>query len=136
MVLSPSQQSLPLLVGRILLALIFIISGFNKIPGFAGTAGYMASKGLPFVEVLLVLTILIELGGGLALLLGWQTRIAALVFFLWLIPVTFIFHPFWAVEPEAYQAQFNSFMKNLAIMGGMLYVFAAGSGRFGIDRGK
>lgn len=131
MTLSPSHQSLALLLGRILLAVMFIISGFNKIPGFAGTAGYMASKGLPFVEVLLVLTILIELGGGLALLLGWQARLAALIFFLWLIPVTFIFHPFWAD-----QTQFNSFMKNLAIMGGMLYVFAAGPGGFGIDRGK
>ena len=63
--------------GRVLLALIFVLSGFNKIGGFAGTAGYMASKGLPMAEVLLVLTIIIELGGGLLIMLGWQARWAA-----------------------------------------------------------
>ena len=76
------------LLGRILLSVIFIIAGINKITGFEGTAGYMASKGLPMVEVLLVLTILIELGGGLMILLGWQARWGATAIFLFIIPVT------------------------------------------------
>lgn len=117
------------LVGRILLALIFIIAGWNKITGFEGTAGYMASKGLPMSEVLLVLTILIELGGGLLILIGWQARWAALAIFLFLIPVSVIFHPFWA-NPE----EFNSFFKNLAIMGGMAYIVTHGSGPLSIGK--
>ena len=110
------------LVGRILLSVIFIIAGFKKIIGFSGTAGYMASKGLPMVDVLLVLTIIIELGGGLMILLGWQARYAATAIFLFIIPVTFVFHPFWVEE------QMNAFMKNLAIMGGMMYIMVYGSG--------
>ena len=117
------------LVGRVLLALIFIIAGWNKITGFEGTAGYMASKGLPMTEVLLLLTILIELGGGLLILIGWQARWAALAIFLFLIPVSVIFHPFWA-NPE----EFNSFFKNLAIMGGMAYIVSHGPGPLSLGR--
>ena len=119
------------LVGRTFLALVFIIAGFGKITGWEGTLGYMASKGLPMTEALLALTILIELGGGLLLLLGFQARWAALALFLFLIPVTLIFHPFWA-DPE----QYNAFMKNLAIMGGMLYIMTFGSGPYSLQKEK
>lgn len=125
------------LFGRILLALIFIVSGFHKITGFEGTAGYMAAHGLPVAQVLLVFTIMIELGGGLMLLLGWHARIAATVIFLFLIPTTLIFHAFWAVNASdamAMQNQMNNFMKNLAIMGGMLYVIAFGSGAYSLKK--
>ncbi|MBC8006471.1 MAG: DoxX family protein, partial [Prolixibacteraceae bacterium] len=86
----------------------------------------MSSKGLPMIEVLLVLTIIIELGGGLTILLGWKARWAALVIFLFLIPVTLIFHAFWAVVPAQMQRQFNNCMTIVAIMGGMLYILAYG----------
>ena len=119
------------LVGRTFLALVFIIAGFGKITGWEGTLGYMASKGLPMTEALLALAILIELGGGLLLLLGFQARWAALALFLFLIPVTLIFHPFWA-DPE----QYNAFMKNLAIMGGMLYIMTYGSGPYSVQQEK
>jgi putative oxidoreductase len=131
-----AMQSLALLAGRILLAFIFVLSGFNKIGSFAGTATHMASKGLPIAEVLLVLTILIELGGGLMIALGWKARWAALAIFLFLIPATLIFHAYWAVDPSAMQRQMIQFMKNLAIMGGMLYIVAAGSGRYSLDKGQ
>lgn len=111
------------LIGRILLSVIFILAGFHKITGFEDTAGYMASKGLPMVNVLLVLTIIIELGGGLLILVGYQARWAATALFLFLIPVTAVFHPVWA-DAE----QFNAFFKNLAIMGGMMYLMVYGSG--------
>jgi putative oxidoreductase len=117
------------LVGRILMSLLFIISGTLKLTGFAGAAQYMANKGLPFVQLLLVLTILIELGGGLMLALGWHARWAALAIFLFVIPVTIIFHPVWA-DP----AQKWLFWKNVFILGGMLYVMAHGSGPLSLDQ--
>lgn len=132
------QQFGPLL-GRILLALIFIFAGFHKITGFEGTAGYMASHGLPMPQVLLAATIVIELVGGLMILLGWQARLAAAAIFLFLIPTTLTFHAFWNVNPAdgmALQNQMNHFMKNLAIMGGMLYIVAYSSGPFSLQKSR
>ncbi len=85
------------ILGRFLLAALFIPAGVNKIIGFSTVAGYMASKGLPMVDTLLVLTIIIELGGGLMILLGWHARLASLCIALFLIPVTIIFHPYWDI---------------------------------------
>ena len=118
-----------LLAGRLLLAYLFIVAGYGKVVGFAGTAKYMASKGMPMVEVLLVGTIIIELIGGLMLALGWKARWAAWAFFLFIIPTTIIFHPVWADAGQ--MIQFN---KNLAIMGGMLYVALMGPGRLSLDK--
>ena len=120
--------------GRVLVALIFLWSGIGKIGGFAGTAGYMASKGLPMVEVLLVLTIVIEVGGSLMLIVGWKARWAAAVMFLWLVPVTLAMHNFWAVPPAEVMGQQINFMKNLAIMGAMLFIMAFGAGPYGVDQ--
>lgn len=122
------------LLGRILLAAIFIKSGWGKIGGFEGTAAYMASKGLPMVQVLLVLTILVELGGGLLLAVGFKARWAALAIALFLVPVTFLFHAFWGIPAEQVMNQTNHFFKNAAILGGMLMVFAFGPGRLSLDR--
>jgi putative oxidoreductase len=116
------------LIGRCLLGLIFIVAGWGKIMAYSGTAGYMASKGMPLVPLLLPLTILLELGCGLMLVLGWHARWAALAFFLFIIPTTLIFHNFWAVPHAQVQNQMNNFLKNIAIMGGMLYVIVYGSG--------
>lgn len=128
-----SQRDFAALVGRALLAVIFIYSGFGKITGFAGTAGAIASKGLPMPEILTAITIAIELGGGLLLLLGWKARWAALAIFLFLIPTTLLFHNFWASPPEQVVAQRTNFLKNLAIMGGMLMVWALGPGGYALD---
>lgn len=132
--MNPNIQPAAALVGRILLATIFVISGFGKIFTFAATAGYMASKGLPMPQVLLAITIMIELLGGLMLVAGFKTRWVALVFFLWLIPVTFVFHAFWGLDPKEAQTQQIQFLKNVAIMGGMLMVFAFGAGRYSVDK--
>ena len=121
------------LLGRILLALIFIISGYGKITGYAGTAGFMASKGLPMVALLLPLTILVELGGGLLIALGWKARWAAAVVFLFLIPVTLVFHNPAGLDAAAAQGQMIHLLKNLSIMGGMLGLFAFGPGGFSLD---
>ena len=123
-----------LLAGRLLLAYIFILSGIGKIGGFAGTAKYMASMGMPMVEVLLVGAILIELVGGLMLAVGWKARWAAWAIFLFLIPTTLIFHAFWASPEAQVMMQTIQFNKNLAIMGGMLYVAFCGPGRLSLDK--
>ena len=132
--MNPNTLNLVAAAGRVLLAALFILSGFAKIGGFAGTAGYMASKGLPMPQVLLVLTILIELGGGLMIAIGYKARWVALAFFLWLIPVTFVFHPFWGIDAAQVQNQMNHFMKNVSIMGAMLLLFAFGPGAYSLDR--
>lgn len=122
------------LAGRILIALIFLLSGFGKITGFAGTAGYMASKGLPMTDLLLVITIVIEFGGALLIVTGFKARLGALALFLWMIPVTIVFHNFWAVPADQQMIQQIMFMKNLSIMGAMLYIMAFGSGPMSIDK--
>lgn len=132
--MSPKFVDAAALAGRILLAIIFIMSGFGKITGYEGTAGYMASKGLPMVSVLLPLTILLELGGGVLLVLGLKARWAAAAIFLFLIPTTLVFHVFWgSLDAQAAQMQQINFMKNVAIMGGMLMVVAFGPGGYSID---
>ena len=122
------------LVGRILLGALFILSGFGKITGYDGTAGYMASKGMPFVNVLLPAAIAVELGGGLLLAVGYKARWAALAIFLFLIPTTLIFHAFWGIDPKEAAMQQINFLKNVSIAGGMLMVFAHGPGAYSVDR--
>ena len=112
--------------GRAALGALFFISGMFKIVGFAGVAGFMASKGLPFASALLVMTIAIEVAGGLSLITGFQARWAALVIALFLIPTTFVFHAFWSADPAHFQDQLTAFLKNLAIFGGMLLVIERG----------
>lgn len=123
-----------LLIGRLLLAYIFVLSGYGKLVGFTGTAAYMTKYGLPMVQVLLAATIAIELGGGLMLAVGWKARWAALAFFLWLIPVTLVFHAYWGAPADQVMAQTVQFQKNLAIMGGMLYVVFCGPGKLSLDK--
>jgi putative oxidoreductase len=122
------------LIGRIFLAAIFVMSGWGKVFGFTRTAEMMAGKGLPLASFLLVLTIIIEVAGSLMLLLGWHARWAALALFLWLIPVTLVFHRFWGIDAAQAQGQLIHFMKNTAIMGGMAYVMAFGSGPLSLKR--
>jgi len=120
-------------IARILLAAIFLISGYDKIGGFSKVVAFMASKGIPLSEIALALSIVLEIGGGLLLIAGWKARWAAAAIFVWLIPATLIFHNFWAVDAAQYQNQLNHFLKNLCIMGGMLYVMAFGAGPLSMD---
>ena len=121
------------LIGRILLTLMFIISGWGKITGFSDSAGYIASQGLPMPQVLLVIAIAIELGAGLAIAFGWKTRWAAVAMMVFMIVVTPIFHAFWNVPADQATMQQINFMKNLSILGGMILLFAWGPGRYSLD---
>ncbi len=115
------------LAGRLLLALLFIPAGFGKIGGFAATAGYAASKGVPLPDLAIAIAIFVELGLGLLLLVGFQTRWAALGIAFFTFVISFIFHPL--SDPS--QAQ--SFFKNMAIVGGLLSVAAWGAGAWSLD---
>ncbi|MEO7152571.1 MAG: DoxX family protein [Burkholderiaceae bacterium] len=119
--------------GRFLLALMFVMAGFSKIAGFAGTVGYMQSKGIPAAEVLAVLTILVEIGGGLALVVGSQARWAALALAGFTAIATLIFHNFWALPDAQKMVQQLMFMKNLSVIGGLLMVAALGAGPASLD---
>jgi len=121
------------LIGRVLLALLFIPAGFSKIGGFTGTVGYIASKNVPFPELAAAAAIGIELGLGLLLLIGWQTRWAALGIALFTVVITFIFHNFWAVPAEQVMQQQQAFFKNIAVVGGLLTVAAWGAGAWSVD---
>jgi putative oxidoreductase len=121
------------LAARILLAVLFVPAGFGKIAGFAGTAGYIGSVGLPLPEVGAALAIVVELGGGLALLAGFQTRIAALALAVFTLAAGVFFHAYWSVAPEAAMMQQIMFMKNVAISGGLLALVAFGAGAWSVD---
>lgn len=110
-------------MSRLLMSYIFIIAGWAKIGGYTGTAVYMASKGLP--SFVLILVILLELGGGLAILIGFQTRFTAFFFAVFCIASGLIFHG----APE----ETTSLMKNFALAGGFIYILIHGAGRFSID---
>lgn len=128
-----ATQNAATLVGRLLLAWLFIPAGFGKIAGFAGVTGYIASKGVPLPELCAALAIAAELGLGLLLLVGWQARWAALGLAIFTAVITPIFHNFWAM-PEAQQMmQKQAFWKNLAVVGGLLFVFAFGPGGWSLD---
>ena len=122
------------LAGRTLLAVPFVVSGYGKIGAFAATAGMMAGKGLPAPEVLLALAIVVELGGGLALVIGWMTRWSALAILVFTVVATLVFHNFWAFPADQALMQQISFMKNLSIIGGLLLLIAFGPGRYAVDR--
>ena len=121
------------LIGRILLALLFVPAGFGKLADFSGTVGYIASKGVPLPELAAAAAIGVELGLGMLLLIGWQTRWAALGIAFFTLVVTFIFHNFWAVPADQFVQQQQSFFKNIAIFGGLLTVAAWGAGACSFD---
>jgi putative oxidoreductase len=128
------QKDWAALVGRILLCILFIESGFGKIGGFEGTVRSIAAHGLPISQVLAAGAIAIELGGGLLILFGWKTRWVALALALFMIVITPIFHNFWSAPAAQAMAQQINFMKNVSILGGIFLLFAFGPGRYSVDR--
>lgn len=127
-------SSLGTLLGRWAIAAIFLLSGIFKFVLYSSTVDYMASKGLPYAGLLLVIAALIEILAAVFIILGWKTRWASYVLLLYLIPVTYVFHDFWNIEdPIASQLQFYQFLKNLAIFGGLLLLVSRGSGSLAVD---
>ncbi|WP_294122872.1 DoxX family protein [Sphingomonas sp.] len=116
------------LVGRILIAAIFLLSGASKLADPAGTIGYIASAGLPLPQLGFVAAAAVETLGGLALVVGYRTRIVALVLAIFSLAAALAFH-----SALADQNQFIHFFKNIAMAGGLLQVTAFGGGRYSLD---
>lgn len=116
------------LAGRVLISFIFLRSAYGKLTEFTAVAGMMAKKGMPFSEVLLAGAIAFEIAGGLMVLCGWHARIGALLLAIFLVPATLIFHNFWAVDPAQLTNQLNHFLKNLTILGALVFIIGMGSG--------
>jgi putative oxidoreductase len=133
-----SQRYAPLL-GRFLITFIFLRSAFDKLTDFAGVAGNMAAKGMPYAEFFLVGAIAIEIVGSLSVLLGWKARWGALALLVFLVPATLIFHNYWAIDPTQVREmsnQSNHFFKNLAIIGALIFIMGMGSGPLSLSGDK
>lgn len=114
------------LLARLMMGQIFLIAGLQKIGGYEGIQGYMESAGVP--GMLLPLVILVEAGGGLALIIGWQTKLVAMVLALFTLAAAVLFH-----NNFADQMQMIMFMKNIAISGGLMLLAVYGAGGYSVD---
>lgn len=120
-------------LGRLLIAILFVPSGFGKIAGFAGTVGYVASHGLPLPQLGAVIAIVVELGLGLMLLVGFKTRGAALILAIYTVAAGIFFHNYWDAPAAQLMMQQINFYKNLAIAGGLLSFAVWGAGGWSVD---
>lgn len=123
----------PVVIARVLLALMFLLAGISKFGDLQGTAGYIASGGLPMPQVLAFATAALEVVAALMLIVGWQARWAALALAAFTLMASVFFHNFWAVPADQQYMQQLMFMKNSAVIGGLLMVFAFGAGSLSLD---
>jgi len=128
-------QGLVSVAGRIALAAIFLMSTLGyKIPNFNGAAQLMASQGIPAPRLMLVGAIVFLIVGSLSLIVGYRARFGAVLILVFLVLASYYFHNFWALsDPKARQEQMIHFMKNLSMMGAMLFIIANGPGAFSLD---
>ncbi|PFH09518.1 putative oxidoreductase [Collimonas sp. PA-H2] len=115
-------------IGRVLLASLFLISGILKITAFSGVAGYMASLGVPLATFAVAATIVVEVGGGLAIMAGWNVRPIAIIVALFTVAATLTAHRFWEADPANFQNQLNNFLKNISIIGALLMLAVTDDG--------
>lgn len=123
-----------ILLGRVLMMLLFLISGWGKLTGFQGTVGYMGTVGAPMPVVAAAIAVLMEFGVGIALLIGFWTRPLALLMALFVLGTALIAHTFWNVEGAMQTANMVQFYKNLSIMGGLLLLAVTGAGRYALQK--
>ena len=124
---------LPLL-SRILIGVLFLVAGVRKFMFFAGSAGYFAKLGFPAPEAMTWVAIAVEILGGLLLIIGWRTRLVAWVLVIFVAVATFMAHRFWEFPEAQFANQLNHFLKNIAVIGGLLMVTAFGPGSASVDK--
>lgn len=125
---NPSDVSYLMLLARLLLSSPFLYSGVDKCWRWSAAQREVAASGLPWPTLLHLVTVIVQLGGGLSLSLGIEARLGALLLLLFLIPVTVMYHPFWKRSGAELVAEADHFLSNLAIIGGLLVIVALGSG--------
>ena len=128
-----SSQNLFALVGRVLMSYLFVPAGIGKLFAYSGAVGYATSAGMPLPTLAVGVGLLIELFGGLALLLGWYTRWAALILAFFTLIASFFFHAYWGLPADQAMMQQLLFNKNVAVVGGLLAFAAFGAGSFSVD---
>jgi putative oxidoreductase len=121
------------LAGRLCLAMVFFAAGISKIPDWSTMMAYVQSYTLPAPELLLGAATVLQIVAGAALLLGWHTRLAALVLAGFTVVATVIFHGFWNSPPDRFEFDFVIFMSNFAVLGGLLFIAGTGGGRHSLD---
>jgi putative oxidoreductase len=131
---NPNYSATLLLIGRVLVALLFIIFGYMKLSNFGGTVNYFTKWGFPMPPATAVLSIVFELGFGILLAVGWKTRWWALALAVYTAVAAAVAHRYWTYEAAQVFAQTSFFYKNLAIVGGLLVIAAVGPGRYSIDK--
>ena len=134
--IAASYRDLLLLAGRLCIGVLFIPDAYGKILNFQRFADSLGPKGLPFPTVWAVLAIVAAGAGGLGVLLGYRTRLAALLLIAFVIMANLTSHPFWEFQEAARRAQEASFWKNISLIGGLIFLFVQGSGRLAADRGR
>jgi putative oxidoreductase len=130
---STPNQLLPL-IARVLMGAIFLVSGIRKVMAYAATVGYLTKLGFPAPEFFAVLAIIIEIGGSILLIIGWRTRWVAWLLAVFVLVAAFAAHRFWEFDAAQATNQMNHFLKNLAIIGGLLMVACFGPGRASVDK--
>lgn len=128
------MQSIVSILARLMLVAIFLMSAVgNKIPNFQSVSGYMASAGIPLPDIMLVGAIVFMIAGSVSLILGYRARLGALLLLVFLALATYFFHDFWNKQGDEQEQQMIQFLKNLSMMGAMLFVIANGAGAGSLD---
>jgi len=131
---STSYHPMLPLLGRVLIAPLFLVAGIRKAMAVAGTAGYLAKLGVPAADMVVYAVIATEILGGLLLLIGWRTRLVAWILIVFVAVATGLAHRFWEFDAAQQANQQTQFLKNLAIIGGLLFLAAFGPGRASVDK--
>lgn len=129
-----TNADLLILIGRILLAWIFVGSAYGAITNFSGSVGYFGSLNVPAPQLFTTMTVALEVLMSTALILGIGTRYCAVLVFLFVLLATAIAHRYWEYPGPQQIGQYNNFLKNISIMGGAMLIFVTGGGRFSLDR--
>lgn len=131
---SPAYSASLMLIGRILIAALFVVFGYLKLTNFGGTVGYFTKWGFPVPQVTAVVSIIFELGFGVLLAVGWKTRWWAWALAIYTVIAAAVAHRYWTYEAAQVFGQMSFFYKNLAIVGGLLLLAAVGPGRYSVDK--
>jgi len=134
--MADSTQSIKPLIGRIFMSLVFLVSGSFKIIGYSQVVSMSATKGVPLAGIAIAWAAALEILGALAMFAGFQVRVVAWLWILYLIPVTLLFHNFWKMQGMEQQENFGHFLSNLGLMGGLLFVSTFGAGAYSVDAAR